>query len=78
LSPLIEIDFLSPDPFVPRKSKKEGKKKEREMSIGWVNEGEEVIAFCFGEGGGWSEMTLLALMKSGEIYAICPYLPQQS
>ncbi|EJD01179.1 uncharacterized protein FOMMEDRAFT_110790 [Fomitiporia mediterranea MF3/22] len=70
---------VSLDPDEPRKmldfvpEKKHG-------SFAAVDESErEVASFTFGKGkADWGPLTLYALMKSGDIYAICPYLPENS
>lgn len=39
----------------------------------------EVASFTFGKGkADWGPLTIYALMKSGDIYAICPYLPENA
>lgn len=39
----------------------------------------EVTSFTFGRGkADWGPLTVYAVMKSGDIYAICPYLPQNA
>lgn len=36
----------------------------------------ETTSFTFGRGtSDWGPLTVYALMRSGDIYAICPYLP---
>lgn len=36
----------------------------------------EAVSFTFGSGSSdWGSLTVYALMRSGDIYAICPYLP---
>jgi len=39
----------------------------------------EVAAACFGSrsSGGWSSMTLWIAMRGGDVYALCPLLPQR-
>lgn len=37
------------------------------------------VAFCLGEGkGDWRPLTLYALMRSGDIVAVCPFLPKKA
>ncbi|BGP45314.1 hypothetical protein JCM10450v2_001132 [Rhodotorula kratochvilovae] len=37
------------------------------------------VAMCVGEGGGdWGPLTLYALMRSGDIVAMCPFLPKKA
>jgi len=39
----------------------------------------EVVSFVLGKGrADWGPLTMYALMKSGDIYAICPYMPKNS
>ncbi|KAF9483973.1 hypothetical protein BDN70DRAFT_873108 [Pholiota conissans] len=39
----------------------------------------EVASFTFGKGrADWGPLTLYAVMKSGDIYSICPYMPQNA
>lgn len=39
----------------------------------------EVASFALGKGrGDWGPLTVFAVMKSGDIYSICPYLPQNA
>ncbi|KAI0774406.1 hypothetical protein C8Q74DRAFT_832825 [Fomes fomentarius] len=39
----------------------------------------EVASFAFGRGkADWGPLTVYAVMKSGDVYAICPYLPKNA
>lgn len=39
----------------------------------------EVVSFCLGCGkADWGPLTLYALSKSGDVWAICPYLPHNA
>ncbi|CAA7259542.1 unnamed protein product [Cyclocybe aegerita] len=39
----------------------------------------EVASFSFGKGrADWGPLTIYAVMKSGDIYSMCPYLPQNA
>ncbi|TFY82602.1 hypothetical protein EWM64_g1412 [Hericium alpestre] len=39
----------------------------------------EVASFCFGKGkADWGPLTVYAAMKSGDVYAICPYMPRNA
>lgn len=39
----------------------------------------EVASFAFGKGrADWGPLTVYAVMKSGDIYSICPYMPQNT
>lgn len=39
----------------------------------------EVTSFALGKGrADWGPLTVYALMKSGDVFAKCPYLPQNA
>lgn len=39
----------------------------------------EAVSLCFGTGkGDWGPLTAYCLMRSGLLFAVCPYLPQTS
>lgn len=39
----------------------------------------QVASFTLGQGkADWGPLTVYAVMKSGDIYAICPYMPQNT
>jgi nucleoporin NUP82 len=39
----------------------------------------EVVSFTFGKGvADWGPLTVYALTRSGDIYAICPYMPRNA
>lgn len=39
----------------------------------------EVVSFALGKGrADWGPLTVYAVMKSGDIYSICPYMPQNA
>lgn len=39
----------------------------------------EVASFTLGRGkADWGPLSIYAVMKSGDIYAICPYMPQNA
>lgn len=39
----------------------------------------EVSSFTFGKGkADWGPLTVYTLMKSGDVYAMCPYLPERA
>jgi nucleoporin NUP82 len=39
----------------------------------------EVASFSLGQGrADWGPLTVYALMKSGDIYSICPYMPKNA
>lgn len=43
------------------------------------NSEREVTSFTLGKGrADWGPLTLYAITKSGDIYSICPYLPQNA
>ncbi|KAI5119910.1 hypothetical protein M0805_003714 [Coniferiporia weirii] len=70
---------VSLDPDEPRKTLDFVTQRKR-GSYAAVDESErEVASFTFGKGkADWGPLTIYALMKSGDIYAICPYLPENA
>ncbi|KAH8118607.1 hypothetical protein DFH11DRAFT_1568326 [Phellopilus nigrolimitatus] len=70
---------VSSDPDGPRKTLDFISEKKR-GAYAAVDESErEVASFTFGKGkADWGPLTIYALMRSGDIYAICPYLPENS
>jgi nucleoporin NUP82 len=41
--------------------------------------GREVASFTLGKGNAdWAPLTLYAVMKNGDVYAVCPYMPQNA
>jgi nucleoporin NUP82 len=39
----------------------------------------EVASFTLGKGkADWGPLTLYAVMKNGDVYAVCPYMPQNA
>ncbi|KZV77417.1 hypothetical protein PENSPDRAFT_672792 [Peniophora sp. CONT] len=53
---------------------------ERKRSFNAFDESEnEVVSFTLGKGrADWGPLTVYTVMKSGDVYAICPYLPQNA
>ncbi|ORX53876.1 hypothetical protein BCR36DRAFT_411021 [Piromyces finnis] len=47
-------------------------------SISGNSEEMETISFTFGNGDDWEIFTIYVLMKNGDVYAICPFLPSKS
>jgi len=37
----------------------------------------ETVSFTFGNGDDWEIFTIYVLMKNGDVYAICPFLPSK-
>jgi len=37
----------------------------------------ETVSFTFGSGDDWEIFTIYILMKNGDVYAICPFLPSK-
>jgi len=37
----------------------------------------ETVSFTFGSGEDWEIFTTYVLMKNGDVYAICPFLPSK-
>ena len=51
----------------------------RQSTIGLDDADCEVTSFTFGKGkADWGPLTVYALTRSGDVYAICPYMPQQA
>ena len=51
------------------------------VSFGLNDDDEELVAssFCFGTGDAdWGLLTLFYVMRSGDVHALCPYLPKRS
>ncbi|KAH8926823.1 hypothetical protein BT69DRAFT_1347756 [Atractiella rhizophila] len=39
----------------------------------------EAVSFCFGEGeGDWGRLTVYGLMRNGDLYGVCPYIPRNA
>eukprot|EP00833_Pecoramyces_ruminatium_P008671 jgi/Orpsp1_1/1182703/evm.model.c7180000082318.1 len=47
-------------------------------SISGNSEEMETVSFAFGSGEDWEIFTIYVLMKNGDVYAICPFLPSKS
>jgi len=47
-------------------------------SISGNSEEMETVSFTFGSGDDWEIFTIYILMKNGDVYAICPFLPSKS
>jgi WD40 repeat protein len=47
-------------------------------SISGNSEEMEAVSFTFGGGDDWEIFTVYVLMKNGDVYAICPFLPSKS
>ena len=51
----------------------------RECVVGLDDSEREVVSFAFGKGkADWGPLTVYALTRSGDVYAICPYMPQHA
>lgn len=46
-------------------------------SISGNSEEMETVSFAFGSGEDWEIFTIYVLMKNGDVYAICPFLPSK-
>ena len=52
---------------------------ERLSRVAYAGEGREVASFTLGKGrADWGPLTIYALMKEGDIIAMCPYMPQNA
>ncbi len=41
-------------------------------------EGEKAVGMVIAGGGGWGPLTVMGLMRNGDIRAICPFLPSKA
>lgn len=70
---------VSLDPDEPRKTTDFVPEKKRGAYAAVDYSEREVTSFTFGKGkADWGPLTVYALMKSGDIYAVCPYLPESA
>lgn len=70
---------VSFDPDEPRKLIDFFPDKKRSIYAAVDTSEREVASFTFGKGkADWGPLTIYALMKSGDIYAFCPYLPENA
>ncbi|KAI5829840.1 hypothetical protein K523DRAFT_352178 [Schizophyllum commune Tattone D] len=71
---------VSVDPEEPLQVLSFVPEKKRRMSYLAEDPAErEVTSFTIGKGNAdWGPLTIYALMKSGDVYAICPYMPQNA
>lgn len=70
---------VSIDPDEPRKTTNTVSEKRRGAFTASDDSEREVASFTFGKGkADWGPLTLYVLMKSGDIYAICPYVPENA
>lgn len=70
---------MSMDPDEPLKTV-EFIRDKRRGSFAVRDESENSVAsFAFGKGkADWGPLTIYAVMKSGDVYAMCPYLPENA
>ncbi|OZJ05957.1 hypothetical protein BZG36_01183 [Bifiguratus adelaidae] len=48
-------------------------------SYGLSSECDQAVSFCFGKGDDkWGEMALYCLMQNGDVYGVCPFIPDHS
>lgn len=67
---------VSLDPEEPSKTVDFVPEKKRGAFIAQDDSEREVASFIFGKGkADWGPLTIYALMRSGDVYAVCPYLP---
>ena len=70
---------VSLDPDEPRQTTEFVPEKRRSAYVALDDTEREVTSFTFGKGkADWGPLTIYALMRSGDIYAICPYLPESA
>lgn len=70
---------VSVDPDEPQKTVSFVTEKKKGSYAAVDDSEREVASFTFGKGkADWGPLTLYALMRSGDMYAICPYLPENA
>ena len=70
---------VSIDPDEPRKTMNLVSEKKTNGFSASDDYERDVASFTFGKGkADWGPLTLYVLMKSGDIYAICPYVPENA
>ncbi|KAL5530163.1 hypothetical protein ACEPAF_6420 [Sanghuangporus sanghuang] len=70
---------VSFDPDEPQKTLDFVSEKKKGSYAAIDDSEREVVSFAFGKGrADWGPLTVYALMKSGDIYAFCPYLPENA
>ena len=42
------------------------------------DEDEKAVGMVIGGGGGWGPLTVMGLMRNGDVRAICPFLPSKA
>jgi nucleoporin NUP82 len=58
--------------FVPQRNRRKGFMAVDEAS-------EQIVSFCLGKSkADWSSLTVYALARSGDVYAICPFMPSNA
>ena len=68
---------VSLDPDEPRRTLDMVPEKQQGAFSAIDDAEREVASFTFGKGkADWGPLTLYTLTKSGDVYAICPYLPE--
>ncbi|KAF8528785.1 hypothetical protein BU17DRAFT_73080 [Hysterangium stoloniferum] len=70
---------ISMDPEDPQQTLSFMPERSRASTIRGDTSSREVVSFCFGKGmADWGPLTVYALTKSGDIWAICPFLPSNA
>ncbi|KAI0729377.1 hypothetical protein C8Q72DRAFT_778331 [Fomitopsis betulina] len=70
---------ISVDPEEPQQVLSFVPDKKRNSYLAEEGSEREVASFTFGKGkADWGPLTVYAIMRSGDIYAICPYMPQNA
>jgi hypothetical protein len=81
--PQQEISFLT-DKIPPCRAPSNGKSaptasSKRRRAFGTPDEeAESAVSFAIGQGSGdWGPMTVYGLMRNGDVWALCPFLPKR-
>ncbi|TDL29694.1 hypothetical protein BD410DRAFT_817721 [Rickenella mellea] len=70
---------ISVDPEEPQQTLSFVPERKRGAFVAHDDAEREVVSFALGKGtADWGPLTMYALMKSGDVYAICPYMPQNA
>jgi nucleoporin NUP82 len=67
------------DPEEPQQTLSFMPERSRASSIRGDSSARDVVSFCLGNGkADWGPLTVYALTKSGDIWAMCPFMPSNA
>lgn len=70
---------ISMDPEEPQQTLSFMPERLRASSIRGDSSSREVVSFCLGKGkADWGPLTVYALAKNGDIWAMCPFMPSNA